>query len=207
MNMKLLMHMCCSNCSIYPLKSFLSKGIDVNGLWFSPNIHPYPEYQQRLESLQKLEKLWDVNVEYIDSYGLDGFLKKIGDPNDNRCARCYEMRLDETAKTAKKMNLDGFTTSLLVSPYQKFDVIIDIGREMGKRYSMPFYLEDFRPGYRSNINLSKELGLYRQKYCGCIFSKNERENQKSSQKRKDAHSEVALPAARNDRTDLVLNVR
>lgn len=89
------------------------------------------------------------------------------------------MRLGETAKTAKKMNLDGFTTSMLVSPYQKFDAIVSAGREMEKRYSIPFYLDDFRIGYRNSIPLSKELGLYRQKYCGCVFSEAERLKNKS----------------------------
>jgi len=84
------------------------------------------------------------------------------------------MRLEEAARTAKKMGLDGFTTSLLVSPYQKFDMIITIGKEMGKRYSIPFYVEDFRPGWKAGISLSKELGLYRQKYCGCVYSEMER---------------------------------
>lgn len=177
--MKLLMHICCSNCSLYPLKSLLSKGIDVKGLWFNPNIYPYPEYERRLSSLLKLQGIWDFDVEYVDRHGLDYFVAKIGNPDSSRCMRCYEMRLDETAKTAKKMGLDGFTTSLLVSPYQKFDSILHAGREMEKRYSIPFYPEDFRVGYRDNIGLSKELGLYRQKYCGCIFSEKEREAEKN----------------------------
>jgi len=72
------------------------------------------------------------------------------------------------------MNLDGFTTTLLVSPYQQFDAVVNIGREVGRRYSVPFYVEDFRTGYRDSIPLSKELGLYRQKYCGCFYSAQER---------------------------------
>ncbi|MBS1234799.1 MAG: hypothetical protein H6R43_515 [Nitrospirae bacterium] len=115
--MKLLMHICCSNCSIYPLQNIFSKGIDVKGLWFNPNIHPYTEYAKRLESLEKLQKLWAFDVEYIDRYPLDDFLKAVVDQGTNRCAVCYAIRLDKTAETAKKMNLDGFTTSLLASPY------------------------------------------------------------------------------------------
>lgn len=168
------MHICCANCSLYPLKSFLSKGIDVKGLWFNPNIHPYTEYKMRLESVERLERLWSLDIEYIDHYGLKEFLIAVVNREDDRCRLCYSMRLEEVAKTAKKMRLDGFTTSLLVSPYQKFDMIVDIGREMGKKYSIPFYIEDFRPGWKPNISLSKELGLYRQKYCGCIYSEMER---------------------------------
>lgn len=168
--MKLLMHICCSNCSMYPLKTFLTRGITIRGFWFNPNIHPYPEYDLRLDSLRKLQKLWDLDVEYQDQYGIDDFVRTVGNPDRGRCVRCYRMRLEETAKTARKMHLDGFTTSLLVSPYQKFEDIVSTGREMGKRHSIPFYEEDFRVGYRGNVGLSKELGLYRQKYCGCVFS-------------------------------------
>lgn len=177
--MKLLMHICCSNCSIYPLKTFLARGIAVRGLWLNPNIHPFEEYSLRLDSLRRLQKLWDLDVDYVDHYGIDDFIKVIGDPNENRCLRCYAMRLEDTAIIARKMRLDGFTTSLLVSPYQKFEGILDVGREMGRRHSIPFYEEDFRIGYRGNICLSAELGLYRQKYCGCLFSDRERTEKKA----------------------------
>jgi predicted adenine nucleotide alpha hydrolase (AANH) superfamily ATPase len=172
--MKLLMHICCANCSLYPLKSLFSKGIDVKGLWFNPNIHPYIEYHNRLEALKNLQKIWNLDIEYIDHYGLKEFLRAVVNNEDNRCVICYSMRLEETAKTAKKIGLDGFTTTLLVSPYQKFDMIIEVGKEMGERYSIPFYFEDFRLGWKDGIRLSKELGLYRQKYCGCIYSEMER---------------------------------
>lgn len=180
--MKLLMHMCCSNCSLYPLKSLLSQGVDVKGLWFNPNIYPRSEYERRLTSLQDLQRLWHIDVEYVDTYGSDEFKKTLGSSRDNRCIRCYTVRLEETAKTAKKMDLSGFTTSLLVSPYQKFDSILSVAREMERRYSIPFYLEDFRVGYREHIPLSRELGLYRQKYCGCMFSEHEASQQRTKRR-------------------------
>lgn len=172
--MKLLMHICCANCILYPFKHLLSKGIDVKGLWFNPNIHPYIEYQNRLDAVKKLHNLWGLDIEYIDHYGLREFLRSVVTVEERRCTVCYEIRLEEVAKTAKKMGLDGFTTSLLASPYQKFDMIINIGQEMGKRHSIPFYLEDFRTGYKTGVRLSRELGLYRQRYCGCIYSEMER---------------------------------
>ncbi len=181
--MKLLMHICCANCCLYPLKTLDAKGIDVKGLWFNPNIHPCTEYQMRLETLQVLQKKWDLDVEYIDHYGLKEFVRAVVNNEDNRCVLCYSMRLEETARTAKKMALDGFTTSLLVSPYQKFDIINIVGKEMAKKYSIPFYAEDFRPGWTKGIGLSKELGLYRQKYCGCIYSEMERYAKKGEGKR------------------------
>ncbi len=156
----------------------MHKGIDVKGFWYNPNIHPLPEYEQRLASLTRLKDLWGLDIEYIDEYGEDNFIREIGDPDNNRCSRCYAMRLEETAKAAKKMGLDGFTTSMLVSPYQKYDMITDIGEAIGKKHSIPFFAKDFREGYRGSIGLSRDLGLYRQKYCACLYSKAEREEGK-----------------------------
>jgi predicted adenine nucleotide alpha hydrolase (AANH) superfamily ATPase len=150
--MKLLMHICCANCSLYPLKSLRFKDIMVTGFWMNPNIHPYTEYRERLESVQRLEKLWDLRVEYVDHYGLKEFLRSVVHHEDSRCRYCYSIRLDETARTARKMNCDGFTTSL----------------------SITFFSEDFRPGWNDAMKLSRQLGLYRQKYCGCIYSEMER---------------------------------
>jgi predicted adenine nucleotide alpha hydrolase (AANH) superfamily ATPase len=159
---------------LYPLKTLFSRGIEIKGLWLNPNIHPYTEYRMRLDSLQKLQKEWSLDIEFVDHYGLKEFIRAVVHNEENRCAFCYSMRLEKTAKAASMMGLDGFTTSLLVSPYQKFDMILNIGKEMGKRYSIPFYFEDFRPGWKEGIRLSKELGLYRQKYCGCVYSEMER---------------------------------
>lgn len=150
------------------------RGIDAKGLWFNPNIHPFTEYKSRLDALKKLETLWNLNVEYTDYYGLKEYLRNVVGNEDNRCEYCYTVRLEETAKKAREINADAFTTSLLVSPYQKFDMIIDIGRMMQDRYSVEFFIEDFRKGFNEGRRMSKELELYRQKYCGCIYSEMER---------------------------------
>lgn len=172
--MKLLMHICCSNCCIYPLETFLMKGLDVKGLWFNPNIHPYTEYSNRLNSVVRLQRTWNFDIEYIDEYPLDDFLKSVVGQGGNRCEACYFIRLERTARTARKMDQDGFTTSLIASPYQKFDAIIRIGEEIGKRHGLPFHVEDLRRGWSLSRNLSLEFGLYRQKYCGCVYSEAER---------------------------------
>ncbi|TAL22151.1 MAG: epoxyqueuosine reductase QueH [Nitrospirae bacterium] len=172
--MKLLMHLCCANCGLYPIKTLTEKGIDITGLWFNPNIHPYTEYSLRLDAVRQLQKLRTLNIEYIDFYGLKDFIEQTGNGGENRCRICYTMRLDKTAMRAKEMGVDGFTTSLLVSPYQKHNVIIEVGREIEKKYSVEFFSEDFRPGWKEGIRMSRELGLYRQKYCGCIYSEMER---------------------------------
>ncbi len=172
--MKLLMHICCANCSIYPLQSLRKRGIDTSGYWYNPNIHPFTEYSSRLEALKHLQKEWDLDIDYVDHYGLKDFVRNVVHNEADRCEHCYSSRLEETARTAKKNGFDAFTTSLLVSPHQKFDMILNKGTEMSDKYNIEFFGEDFRQGYREGMRTSKELGLYRQKYCGCIYSEMER---------------------------------
>jgi predicted adenine nucleotide alpha hydrolase (AANH) superfamily ATPase len=180
---KLLMHICCANCSLHPLQTLLLQGIDVRGFWFNPNIHPYTEYTARLESVISLGRLWNLDIAYEDDYALDAFLTSIAGRGPERCAVCYGMRLDRTAEAAKRMHLDGFTTSLLVSPYQKFDIIQDIGHDAGKRHGIAFHAADFRTGWKRAQGLARELDLYRQKYCGCIYSEMERYAKGNKQER------------------------
>lgn len=174
------MHMCCANCSLYPIKHLSGKGMELRGLWFNPNIHPEEEYGKRLSALRELQSAWGLDIEYIDRYGLKEQARPAtkggAAPHDReeRCAVCYGMRLERTAVTAKKMGLDGFTTTLLVSPYQKQDLIVRAGEEAARKHAVRFYFEDMRPGFREGLKVSKELGLYRQKYCGCIYSEAER---------------------------------
>jgi predicted adenine nucleotide alpha hydrolase (AANH) superfamily ATPase len=173
--MRLLMHICCANCGLFPIRELTARGFELKGLWFNPNIHPEDEYRKRLEALKTLEGLWGLDVQYIDSYGFEEFMSAIEGHGGVRCEACYRMRLKETAAAAREMGLDGFTTTLLVSPYQKFDLILKAGREMEREFSVPFFFEDFRAGYRKGLALSRELGLYRQNYCGCVYSREERE--------------------------------
>ncbi len=172
--MKMLMHICCANCCIYPLRSLRKRGIDTSGYWYNPNIHPFTEYSSRLKALKDLQNEWDLDIDYADHYGLTDFVRNVVHSEADRCEYCYASRLEETARTAKKNGFDAFTTSLLVSPYQKFDMILNKGTEMSDKYGIEFFVEDFRQGYREGMGISKELGLYRQKYCGCIYSEMER---------------------------------
>jgi hypothetical protein len=183
--MKLLMHICCSNCCLSPLQTLNSRNIAVRGFWFNPNIHPYTEYVMRLESLRKLQHEWDLDITYNDHYGLKEFVRAVIRDEDNRCSACYTMRLETTAETAKKMGLDGFTTTLLVSPYQQFETIVHIGEAAGEKYNISFYAEDFRPGWSEGMRKSRELNLYRQKYCGCIYSEMEKYLKKAVGSRQD----------------------
>ncbi len=172
--MKLLMHICCANCALYPLKTLKERGITYHGLWFNPNIHPYREYRKRLDTLKELQSLWKFDITYKDHYGLTEFVRAVVYDEKNRCSFCYRVRLKEAARLAKKLGMDAFSTTLLVSPYQKIELLKEIGTQIQDEEDVEFFFQDFRDGFREGMALSKELGFYRQNYCGCIFSEMER---------------------------------
>lgn len=171
--MKLLMHMCCAPCSTYPLQLLRSKDIEITGLFYNPNIHPIDEYEMRLNTVKQFSKLVNLDVKYIDDYMEDKWLNYKGLEYD-RCRMCYSIRFEKVAKYAFENGYDAFTTTLLVSPYQKHDLIKELCEMYSKKYNILFYYEDFRDGFREGQKIAKELKLYRQKYCGCIISYNER---------------------------------
>ena len=172
--MRLLLHMCCGPCSIYPVKELRSSGVDVTGLFYNHNIHPYTEYRLRMEALRKYADLVELEVIYRDEYRLEEFLSQVAGEPQTRCAYCYRSRLEETAKSAAELGFPSFSSTLLYSRYQNQEMIRELGVKLGERYGVRFHYEDFRTGWQEGINLSKEMGLYRQKYCGCIYSEKER---------------------------------
>ncbi len=170
---EILLHICCGPCSIYPLKVLREEAV-VTGYFYNPNIHPYTEWKARLETLEKYAGDIGLNMIYDRRYLLEDFIKGVLKQEGTRCSFCYETRLRSTAKTAKENGFQAFSTTLLVSPYQKHDLIRQIGESVAKDEGIEFVYKDFRPGYQEASRLSRELGMYRQKYCGCIFSEKER---------------------------------
>lgn len=168
------MHICCANCSLYPIQALKKRGVEIRGYWYNPNIHPFTEYRERLNSMRMLEEMWHLDIEYNDDYGLVEFVRSVVNREGSRCEYCYDTRLTLTAQKASETGMDAFTTSLLVSPWQDSDMIIAKGNSLAARYNVEFLAEDFSPGYKEGMSLSRELGLYRQKYCGCIYSEMER---------------------------------
>jgi predicted adenine nucleotide alpha hydrolase (AANH) superfamily ATPase len=142
--------------------------------WYNPNIHPYTEYRSRRDTLIKFAG--DEGLELIleDEYGLRSFIAGVYSNLENRCAYCYRTRLERTAAIAAKHGYDYFSTTLLISPYQKHDAIRKIAGETAEKYGVPFFYRDFRPGFRDGQKQARERGFYMQKYCGCIFSEEER---------------------------------
>ena len=169
--MKLLLHNCCAPCSVYCIESLRNKNIDPTVYWYNPNIHPYMEYKARRDCLKEYTKSINIQAIFEEEYGLDEFCRNVIQDLENRCINyCYPIRLEQTAKYAKENGYDTFSTTLLVSPYQKHDEIRRIGEKIATNYNLSFYYEDFRVGFREGQAKARELGLYMQKYCGCIFS-------------------------------------
>jgi predicted adenine nucleotide alpha hydrolase (AANH) superfamily ATPase len=173
--MKLLMHMCCAPCSVFPLAQLREEGIVPDGVFFNPNIHPVEEFQRRRENVEKLAGIKGLKVSYFDDFRQDDW-ESFGGTGDARCTMCYAVRLEKAAELAAEGGYDAFTTSLLVSPYQKHDLIKQLGEKFAEKAGVKFFYRDFRPGFRQGQQEAKELGLYRQKYCGCIISYNSRGN-------------------------------
>jgi predicted adenine nucleotide alpha hydrolase (AANH) superfamily ATPase len=172
--MKILLHICCAPCTIYPLRILRGEGMTLKGLFFNPNIHPYLEYKKRLDTVREYTTREGLEVAVAEGYPIEDFLQKTSTMGRDRCRHCYEVRLRYTAEQARKGLFDAFTTTLLYSRFQKHDLIRTTGECIAQEFDIPFFYNDFRAGWEEGIRLSKDKGLYRQKYCGCIFSEKER---------------------------------
>ena len=173
--MKLLMHTCCAPCSVYCIDTLRKEGIEPTLYWYNPNIHPYMEYKARRDCLKEYSKLININTIFEEEYGLDNFCKEAVKDLKNRCTNyCYPVRLKKTFEYAKENGYDTVTTTLLYSIYQKHDFIRKLMEKYSKEYGIDFLYRDFRIGFREGQTKARELELYMQKYCGCIFSEEDR---------------------------------
>ncbi len=182
--MNLLLHVCCAPCTIYPLSRLRKQDIKVTGYFYNPNIHPYKEFRRRLASLRDFADKSNFKIELETEYGLTEYLQQIVFHEKKRCPICYTMRLEQTAQHGVKIGAEAFSTTLLYSKYQNHKSIIDIGKTIAKKYGIEFYYEDFREGWQEGIDKSIAMDLYRQPYCGCIYSEQERYDKKLQKKLK-----------------------
>lgn len=175
--MRLLLHICCGPCLLFPLKLLKDINISVTGFFYNPNIHPYMEYERRIEALQTVARLHDFSVIYSEKgYGLRPWLQSVAVNMDFgvRCLKCYEMRLKETAELAMKTGFTHFSSTLFYSRYQNHEAICQIARDIAQETGVELYYQDFRVGWQEGQDMARELGIYRQSYCGCILSEEER---------------------------------
>ena len=172
--MKILLHICCAPCAIYPLERLQDKGSDVMGFFYRRNIHPYAECLRREDTLKTYADSTGFKVIYQEGYDMEDFIRNVAFREKDRCHFCYYDRLRATALIAKRGKFDAFTTTLLYSKFQKHSEIKSIGESIGTSMGVRFHYEDFRNGWKQGIETSKRLGMYRQSYCGCIYSEKER---------------------------------
>ncbi len=171
---EILLHTCCGPCATYTTQHLTTQGFAPVMYFYNPNIHPYREWKKREETLAFFAGQKGIPLIVEDDYDLTGFLRQVVYREEERCALCYAMRLEKTAVKAKELGYQWFGTTLLISPYQKIEAIRRTGEELAREHGLNFYGEDLRPGYPKSRELSRELGLYRQPYCGCIYSEKER---------------------------------
>lgn len=171
---KVLLHCCCAPCSLSCIEPLQNEGITPTLFWYNPNIHPFKEYEARRNCLVEYAKEIGLELRLKENYGLREFVKNVVSDIDKRCVYCYEHRLEETAKYAAEHGYTHFTTTLLCSLYQDHEAIKKAGERWAKEYGVEFLYRDFRPNFREKNKKAREKGFYMQKYCGCIFSEEDR---------------------------------
>lgn len=170
---KVLLHICCAPCAVIPVEKLRSENFQVTGFFYNPNIHPYQEYLRRKESVEKLSAIINMNT-IFEEYDFKEFLRSVASIVEKRCEICYEKRLSATARKAGLIGCDAFTSTLLISPHQSHEIIKTIGEECAKSNGIELLYRDYRSDFKNAYALSQKYGLYRQQYCGCIYSEYER---------------------------------
>jgi len=188
MKPKMLLHICCAPCSTYVIESLKEK-YDLTGYFYNPNIHPESEYLHREKEMTRYAHdigLGLICAEYDDArwFEMTKGMEDMPEGGD-RCLLCYEMRLKKTAQYASEHGYQSFATTLSISPHKNSAKINDIGSKVAEYHNVQFYPADFKKhgGFETSIKISKEFGLYRQSYCGCIFSKKEADKRALSRKK------------------------
>jgi len=156
------------------LRILRGEGLEITGCFYNPNIHPYREHQRRLETLENFAREEDLALMIHPDYDLEQFLRGVVFREEDRCRHCYELRLRRTAAAARERDYAGFSTTLLYSKYQKHELIRSVGEMVAEEYAIPFHYRDFRPGWEEGVRISRQREMYRQPYCGCIYSEKER---------------------------------
>ena len=172
--MKTLLHICCAPCANQCIEVLRGDHFEVTGYWYNPNIHPFTEYRARRNTLREYAAAIELPMIEQDDYALRPFIREVVEDIDHRCVKCYEMRLFEAARTAKEGGFDCFTSSLFISPYQNHELMREVAQRAAYEFGVDFLYRDFRPYFKAGQEKARELGFYMQKYCGRVFSEQER---------------------------------
>jgi len=169
---RILLHVCCAPCATYTTRRLRELAFEVTGYWYNPNVHPFSEHERRRETLVQYAQQFDLPVIWEPGYEIVGFMRAINGQERfrTRCKVCYRLRLERTAQVAAREGFDAFTTTLLISPYQDQATIRAIAEQTAARHGLSFYFENFRRGWAEHGQMTREHGLYSQRYCGCVYS-------------------------------------
>ncbi|MFC1834405.1 epoxyqueuosine reductase QueH [Thermodesulfobacteriota bacterium] len=173
--MRIILHSCCAPCLVYPLEDLRSEGHEVTAFFYNPNIHPYSEYLRRLDAFRLFTSQNGVPI--IDEGsedGLEQWLRQVVFREKHRCRICFSMRLGKTAQVGEAKGFDAFSTTLLYSRFQSHKLLRSTGEAISDEHGIPFHYRDWRKGWNQGVKKYRQTGLYRQKYCGCIYSEKER---------------------------------
>lgn len=172
--MNTLLHICCAPCANQCVEVLKSENIEVTGFWYNPNIHPFTEYRARRNCVRQYAE--DIGMKLIEKndYALRPFVREVAADIGNRCVKCYEMRLFAAAQAAKENGFDSFTSSLFISPYQNHELMKEVALRAAEEYGVEFLYRDFREVFKAGQAYAREHEFYMQKYCGCVFSEEER---------------------------------
>ena len=174
MKKKVLIHVCCAHCAAYTVEHWWQQECDISGFWYNPNIHPYSEHQNRLESMKSLAYEIDLPLMVADDYDIIEYFHRVSGHETERCRYCFNLRLSKTAETARQHDFSAFTTTLLISPHQQHEILRETGEKIAGEYDVEFLYADLRKRYSDSRHITKPLDLYRQQYCGCVYSEWER---------------------------------
>ncbi|MBI2868740.1 MAG: epoxyqueuosine reductase QueH [Chloroflexi bacterium] len=169
-----LLHVCCAHCAAYAVKHWRAAGCQVTALWYNPNIHPYLEHQRRLDAMKLLSRELDFPLLISEGYDIAEYFRRVAGNEADRCRYCFGLRLEKTAERARHGGFDAFTSTLLISPHQKHDLLRETGDRIAGENAIEFLYADLRKRYSDSRRITKPLDLYRQQYCGCLFSEWER---------------------------------
>ncbi len=172
--MNLLLHICCAGCLCAPLAELRKEKFHVNGYFYNPNIHPLLEFRRRIKAVRIFQESDPIDVDYCDEYGLMEYLKNVNYEGDNRCEDCYRLRLTATARNAKEKGCDAFCSTLLFSKQQDHEKVKKVCIQVSEQIGIPFEYRDYRYLCECSHEIASKKMLYRQSYCGCIFSEYER---------------------------------
>jgi epoxyqueuosine reductase len=171
---RILLHICCGPCAVYPVSILRDEGFGVHGFFYNPHIQPYQEFEKRLKTLESFAESENLPLIVRDAYDPRTFFRQVAFRETSRCLYCYSLRLNAAASLARKSGFDAFTTTLLYSRQQKHELVVSLAEEASRKHGVPFYYKDFRVGWREGQERAKALGMYRQQYCGCVYSEMER---------------------------------